>query len=770
MTTSKPTDLAQRSWLLLLLWITITAIAAQVCADPPDNLPADDPKSVKALEKLDVSMNWGEDNNVWKIECRGKQVSDADLQYIKGLRHLEILDLTGTQVTDAGLVQLEGMPVLRNLELDGTAVTDAGMAHVARLPALRFLSLNSTVISDQGLARIGSVKTIEGLYLNGTHVTDAGLAHIQNLPHLSRLELGGEAVESFSLVPVQKDDKPLQLKIVPNVPHPPPGAMAITDAGLARISQMPNLESLVLRRSLVTDKGLAELKRLTKLEDLFLEQTQITDAGLEQLSGMTQLKWLWLSETQITDAGLAHLAGLKNLEMLILDKTKITNAGLVHLQGLPKLKELTLKGTKVNDEGIAKAFPGATWYIAYDHDPKPFDQAAETAIGQALKSAESKNLDTLKRMVKKNPALVNARRTLVAMADRDQGFTPLHYAARNGDLPMVRFLLENHAQVMAGDSTGNTPLHFAANKAVAEALVAAGADVNARGNCGETPLHRARTREVAEVLLAHGANVMDRADDIFAAASVGKGKWNTPLHTQAGEGSLEVVALLIERGADVNALSKGSTPLYWAAVYGRTDIVDLLIAKGARINGFDDLDSPLQAAISNTRPQVIKSLLKAGAILPKPDDQGWTLLHSAIMWGCDGETVEMLLKAGAAVDARTVDQERTGYSSSTPPDQRPPVTGRRTPLHIAAEKGDLEAAVVLIAHGADIHAVTTDGQTPLSLTRREETYHFNAWVQGTEATVKEWNEAERKAIEKRNANRRAIAERIAQKERETGAK
>ncbi len=50
-------------------------------------------------------------------------------------------------------------------------------------------------------------------------------------------------------------------------------------------------------------------------------------------------------------------------------------------------------------------------------------------------------------------------------------------------------------------------------------------------------------------------------------------------------GHKEVVELLIDKGADVNAKGKyGGTPLHSAAFFGQTEIVELLIAKGADLN------------------------------------------------------------------------------------------------------------------------------------------------------------------------------------------
>ncbi len=100
---------------------------------------------------------------------------------------------------------------------------------------------------------------------------------------------------------------------------------------------------------------------------------------------------------------------------------------------------------------------------------------------------------------------------------------------------------------------------------------------------GETPLMMAALRgrrEWAEALLARGARV-DREG------------W-TPLHYAASGPGASVVALLLERGAVVDARSpNGSTPLMMAARYGTEEAVDLLLARGAdpRLRNQRDLDA-----------------------------------------------------------------------------------------------------------------------------------------------------------------------------------
>jgi hypothetical protein len=90
-----------------------------------------------------------------------------------------------------------------------------------------------------------------------------------------------------------------------------------------------------------------------------------TDATLAQIGRLTQLEVLDLPESSISDAGLAHLKGLTNLSVLGLADTQVTDAGLAQLKGLTKLSSLWLDGTHVTDVGVkelTRALPGLTIY------------------------------------------------------------------------------------------------------------------------------------------------------------------------------------------------------------------------------------------------------------------------------------------------------------------------------------------------------------------------------------------------------------------------
>jgi uncharacterized membrane protein len=85
----------------------------------------------------------------------------------------------------------------------------------------------------------------------------------------------------------------------------------VTDAGLAAVRQMPNLQQLRLERTVVTDAGLKNLSKLRKLDYLNLYGTTVTDAGLQALKGLPSLRHLYLWQTKVTPDAAAKFASDK---------------------------------------------------------------------------------------------------------------------------------------------------------------------------------------------------------------------------------------------------------------------------------------------------------------------------------------------------------------------------------------------------------------------------------------------------------------------------
>lgn len=159
-----------------------------------------------------------------------------------------------------------------------------------------------------------------------------------------------------------------------------------------------------------------------------------------------------------------------------------------------------------------------------------------------------------------------------------------------------------------------------------------------------TMLHVAARWEHTEIM----AMLLDAGADIAALAPPKKGPM-TPLHT-AGRGKGTALRLLLERGADPNtSIKRGPTPLYTAAYNGNAEGCRLLLEAGADPDGRPGSSVPLFAAAMESRIAVIDLLLKAGATLNKKDSKKETALHHAAQRG-DVAVNEHLLILGLDPD------------------------------------------------------------------------------------------------------------------------
>ena len=169
----------------------------------------------------------------------------------------------------------------------------------------------------------------------------------------------------------------------------------------------------------------------------------------------------------------------------------------------------------------------------------------------------------------------------------------------------------------------------------------------------------------------------------------------TPLMVAAECGNKKIVELLLEYGADINAVdNNGYTPLRLAAASGYKKICQLLIEKGADINSVDEYGcTPLHLAAEIGKTEICQLLIEKGADINAVDNNGFTPLRNAAIYGYK-EICQLLIEKGADVNA--VDNL---FGS--------------TPLHCAAANGNKKICQLLLEKGADINAVDNDGKTPL---------------------------------------------------------
>ena len=364
------------------------------------------------------------------------------------------------------------------------------------------------------------------------------------------------------------------------------------------------------------------------------------------------------------------------------------------------------------------------------------------------------------------------------------GDTLLHQAAEKGDVEEARRLIEQGAAVDARNKEKYTPLHTASLNGHAELsklLIENGADIEARNAYGSRPIDLVFSEKgnlkTLEVLESHGASIFDSESydyymyrgeeppidaDLLLARSVRAGniemanhliEYGASLYTVTGleheslmhdaveSESLEMVKLLVEKGAPINEMNDHmETPVHLAAWEGNIQMMDFLlrqydsnmplhqrddnnytvldiaarqgnlelakflVERRAPVNRstFDWKEAfpkmPLHLAAKNGHSEVAQFLLDNGADLNIRTFDGYTPLHFAAKEGHD-KVSRTLLENGADVNAK----DKEGL----------------TPLHVAVEGGHIEVASVLLNKGADINRQSNDNRTPLHLAAYE---------------------------------------------------
>ncbi|MFC1793921.1 ankyrin repeat domain-containing protein [Planctomycetota bacterium] len=265
---------------------------------------------------------------------------------------------------------------------------------------------------------------------------------------------------------------------------------------------------------------------------------------------------------------------------------------------------------------------------------------------------------------------------------KDPKRTALRRAVKVGKIEMVKLLAEAGADVNAGKYPPLCQAVDENNKDIAEYLIDHGANVNYPQNWGpltEAP-YISDNIEMVKLLIARGA-------DINAAG------FQTPLEAAILSGRRDIFDLLIQRGAGVNAKDKsGYTAAYMAIHKDDIYFLNTLIANGVELNTkYRGGETLLQSAAITGRTESVKVLLEAGADVNAKNDNGHTALHYPLdirnsdykKYKLSKDTLLLLLNKGADVNLK----DKKG----------------RTPLHLAAESSNVEIIELLLDKGAEVN-------------------------------------------------------------------
>ncbi|HKA01090.1 MAG TPA: ankyrin repeat domain-containing protein [Candidatus Solibacter sp.] len=296
------------------------------------------------------------------------------------------------------------------------------------------------------------------------------------------------------------------------------------------------------------------------------------------------------------------------------------------------------------------------------------------------------------------------------------GETPLMTASRTGNVEAVSVLLKHGAKTDAKEAKrGQTAIMWAAaegNVAVMEALIKAGADFRARLDSGfDAFLLAVREGQIPAVrsLLKAGANVNDTIQPNAAAGRKATAFHGAPrtgasaLHIAVENAHYEMAAVLLDAGADPNAIGPGYT-----ALHAITNV---------RKPGLGDNDPAPDGSGNMTSLEMVKKLVEKGADvnarmtkkvnlgLTSLNDIGATAFVMAARTG-DAELMRYLAKLGADPDIPTNDGANAVIVAAG--------LGTRSPGEDAGTPAEVvEALKAALDLGCDVNAVDKNGETAM---------------------------------------------------------
>lgn len=342
--------------------------------------------------------------------------------------------------------------------------------------------------------------------------------------------------------------------------------------------------------------------------------------------------------------------------------------------------------------------------------------SGSTALHQAARNGHDKVLE----MLLDNGAKIDAQVLW--------GATALHQAAQYGHVGAITLLLDRGANIESNANEASIrPLESAVSGGKEDAvrvLITRGADLSSTTADLFPLLCRAANSgrvEVVQLLLEHGVSV-NGVPALWAAAG------------SLAQRRDEVVRLLLKEGADVSertgmwAIYKEETALHDGARMGFDTTVRLLLENGAEVDALNsDKETPLHIAAMKGHKAVLQILLDHGADVSAKNQAGEAALQVAARYGHEAIVRHLLDRLGEEINSQALlatskvfrvaaagDEKAMQVLIGNGADIKVKGQGMKTALHVAAKNGHVALSRLLLENGADINALDFWSKAPIS--------------------------------------------------------